>query len=105
MIAGLTQDQICQNIWNIFDWLKPGGIFVFATVPVAGNNLDIKWMGRPVTVSSLEADEAVEWIRTVGFKVVHHDTTTFRPKAVEAGICKDDDVWDEPHLFVYAKKK
>jgi SAM-dependent methyltransferase len=105
MIASVTQEQIRQNIQNIHTWLKLGGIFVFATVPVAGNNLEIKWMGRPVTVSSLEADEAVNWIRQVGFEVVYYGVSTFTPHSVEAGICDADDVWEEPHLFVYAKKQ
>ena len=105
MIASVTQNQIRQNIKNIYDWLKPGGVFVFGTVPVAGNNLEIKWMGRPVTVSSLEAGEAVDWIQRVGFEVVYHDVSAFTPKAVQASICKEEDVWEEPHLFVYAKKQ
>ena len=104
MIASVTQDQIRQNIQNIYQWLKPGGFFVFGTVPVAGNNLEIKWMGRPIVVSSLEADDAIDWIRKVGFDVVHHEVSVFTPKAAQAGICKEDDVWEEPHLFVYAKK-
>ena len=104
MIASVSQDQIRQNIQNIHSWLKPGGVFVFGTVPVAGNSLEIEWMGRPIVVSSLEPEEAVEWIRKVGFEVVHHGVSTFMPKAAQAGICREDDVWEEPHLFVYARK-
>ena len=104
MIAGMTQDRIRESIRNIYHWLKPGGVFVFATVPIAGNNLEIKWMGRPVLVSSLEADEIVAWMQNIGFEVVHNEVSKFTPRAVEAGICKEDDVWEEPHLFVYAKK-
>ncbi|KAK5164587.1 uncharacterized protein LTR77_009793 [Saxophila tyrrhenica] len=104
MIASVTQDQIRENIRRIYHWLKPGGVFVFATVPVAGNNLEIKWMGRPVVVSSLTAEEAVECIRTTGFKVEYDAVSAFTPHAVEAGICEKDDVWEEPHVFVYARK-
>lgn len=104
MIAGVTQDEIRENIKKIYGWLKPGGIFVFATVPVAGNNLEIKWMGRPVVVSSLPAEEAVEAVKQAGFEVVKDEVSTFTPSAAEAGICKAEDVWEEPHLFVYAKK-
>lgn len=105
MIASITQDQIRQNIEKIYTWLKPGGVFVFATVPVAGNNLEIKWMGRPVVVSSLEAEEAVRVVREVGFEVVYHGVSTFTPQSVKAGICSADDVWEEPHLFVHARKQ
>jgi cyclopropane fatty-acyl-phospholipid synthase-like methyltransferase len=105
MIAGVTQDEIRQSIQRIHSWLKPGGSFVFATVPVAGNNLETKWMGKPVVVSSLSPEEFVAWIRQVGFEVIHERESKFLPKAVEAGICGQDDVWEELHLFVYAKKK
>jgi hypothetical protein len=32
-------------------------LFIFATVPVAGNKLEIKWMGWPIVVSSFEAED------------------------------------------------
>ena len=105
MIAGVTQDEIRQSIQRIHSWLKPGGSFVFATVPVAGNNLEMKWMGKPIVASSLSAEEFVAWIRHVGFEVVREQESKFLPKAVEAAICGPDDVWEEPHLFVYGKKK
>jgi ubiquinone/menaquinone biosynthesis C-methylase UbiE len=104
-IAGVTQDDIRDAFKKIYGWLKPGGIFVFATVPVAGNNLEIKWMGRPVVVSSLTAEESVAAIKIAGFEVLDEKQSVFTPKAADAGICKDEDVWEEPHVFVYAKKK
>jgi ubiquinone/menaquinone biosynthesis C-methylase UbiE len=104
-IAGVTQDDIRDAFKKIYGWLKPGGIFVFATVPVAGNNLEIKWMGRPVVVSSLTAEESVAAIKEAGFEVLDEKQSVFTPKAADAGICKDEDVWEEPHVFVYAKKK
>jgi 2-polyprenyl-3-methyl-5-hydroxy-6-metoxy-1,4-benzoquinol methylase len=105
MIAGVTQDEIRLFIQSIYSWLKPGGSFVLATVPVAGNNIELKWMGKPTVVSSLSSEEFVAWIKQVGFEIVHEQESKFFPKAVEAGICGPDDVWEEPHLFVYAKKK
>ena len=53
MIAGFTQSSIRESIKRIHAWLKPGGSFVFATVPVKGENVDITWMGRAFTVSGL----------------------------------------------------
>ena len=103
MIASVTQEEIRDFIRQIYGWLKPGGVFVFATVPLAGNNLEIKWMGRPIVVSSLEADDAVKWIKDVGFEIEYQDLSKFVPKASEAGICDNEDVWEEPHLFVYAR--
>ena len=104
MIAETTPEQIRRNIENVYSWLRPGGLFVFSTVPLAAENLAIKWMGQPVVVSSLEAEEAVNWIQKVGFEIVHHGVSVFTPKGAEAGICAKEDVWEEPHLFVYARK-
>ena len=105
MICGVTQDDIRQSIQRIHSWLKPGGSFVLATVPVAGNNIEMKWMGKPVIVSGFSREEFSVWIKQVGFEIVHEQESKFLPKAVEAGICGPDDAWEEPHLFVYAKKK
>jgi len=104
MIASVTQEQIKQNIRRIFSWLKSGGYFVFATVPVAGENMEIRWMGRQIVVSSLEAEEAVKAVKDAGFEVMYDGVTKFMPTAEEAGICSQDEVWEEPHLFVYARK-
>jgi cyclopropane fatty-acyl-phospholipid synthase-like methyltransferase len=104
MIASVTQEEIRQFIAGIYKLLRPGGLFVFATVPISAESLQIKWMGRLVQVSSLAPEEAVEWIKKVGFQVEHEAVTKFTPKGSEAGICSPDDVWEETHLFVYAKK-
>jgi ubiquinone/menaquinone biosynthesis C-methylase UbiE len=104
LIAGVTQDDIREAFQKIYSWLKPGGKFVFATVPVAGNNLEIKWMGRPVVVSSLTAEDSVNAIKAAGFEILDEKQSTFTPEAVKAGICTEEDVWEETHLFVYTKK-
>lgn len=104
MIASVTQDEIRSHLAKIYHFLRPGGFFVFATVPEDAENVQLKWMGRPVTVSSLDADDAVLAIERVGFKIVYQSITKFMPKGEEAGICEKSEVWEEPHLFVYARK-
>lgn len=105
LIAGVTQDEIRSVIAKLFAMLKPGGLLVFATVPVEGNNVEIQWMGRPVTVSSLSVEETVAEIKKVGFEVVKQEETKYNPvKAASVGLCKEEDVWEEAHLWVYAKK-
>jgi hypothetical protein len=59
---------------------KPGGLFAFATVPIPAYNLQIKWMGWSVTVSTLGPEEAVEWIKKVGFRIGHEAISKFTPK-------------------------
>lgn len=103
LITGVTQDEIRRCIGEIYDWLKPGGVFVFATVPVAVDGVEVRFLGRRIVVSSLAAEDAVEWIRKVGFEVVNVAESSFTPRAVEA-VIGPEDVQEEPHLFVYAKK-
>lgn len=104
MIAGFSQEEIRGYILRIHGWLRPGGVFVFATVPIPNDSNEIVWLGRRTIVSSLEADEAVGCIRDAGFEVLSHDVTVFKPQVFEAGITGQDAPLEEPHLFVYAKK-
>lgn len=107
MIASVTHDDISSAITSIYSWLHPGGVFVFATATVPAEtreNFTIKWMGKEVVVSDITADMAVEWIYEAGFEVVRAAESSFMPKGVEAGICKDDEVEEEDHVFVYAQK-
>ncbi|KAI9794847.1 MAG: hypothetical protein M1816_002975 [Peltula sp. TS41687] len=104
LIVDITPDEIRQCIQNIFDWLKPGGVFVFATVPIAAENVEIRFMGKPVIVSGLDSEDALGWMRKVGFEVVRDAVSKFKPKGVEAGICGPEDVEEEEQLVVCAKK-
>lgn len=103
-IADVTQEEISGFVSKIFAFLKPGGLFVFATLPLDVQGLQFKWMGRPVTVSSLAPDATVDMVRDVGFEIVYDAVTKFTPKGAEAGICQEEEVWEESHLFVYARK-
>jgi len=104
LIASVTQEEIKTAMQSVFKLLRPGGLFVFATVPIPSEGAQIRWMGKPVVVSSLAAEEAVQAVKDAGFKVEKEAVSAFTPKASEAGICQPEDVWEEPHLFVYAKK-
>ncbi|KAK0729468.1 S-adenosyl-L-methionine-dependent methyltransferase [Lasiosphaeris hirsuta] len=104
LIAGVTQDEIRAVLAQVFGFLKPGGLFVWSTVPLDAERADIRWMGKPVTVSSLAPEPAVAAVRAAGFVIEHEAVTTFTPKGAEAGICQPEDVWEETHLFVYARK-
>jgi ubiquinone/menaquinone biosynthesis C-methylase UbiE len=105
LIAGVSQDDIRQTMGKLYRILKPGGLLVFSTVPVEGNNVDIVWMGRPVTVSSLSPADNLEGLKKVGFEIVKSEETVYKPaKASSIGLCKEEEVWEEPHLWVYARK-
>lgn len=104
LLADVTQEEIKGFIAKIYRLLKPGGLFVFATLPLDVQGVQVKWMGHPMTVSSLDHEVAVEIMSHVGFELVHNAVTKFMPKGAEAGICQEEEVWEEPHLFVYARK-
>jgi cyclopropane fatty-acyl-phospholipid synthase-like methyltransferase len=104
LIASVSREDIRTCIGRVYDWLTPGGFFVFATVPIAGEGLEIAWMGRPIVASGLSEAEVLDRMRDVGFEILSVEMSQYRPKAVEAGICKEEDVWEENHLFVYARK-
>ena len=103
-IAGVSQADIREFFQRAYKWLRPGGLFVFGTVPVVGESVAIKWLGRDVVVSSLSIEDNLEAIKHAGFVIEKHRVESYTPKAVEVGICKPGDVWEEEHLFVYCKK-
>ena len=62
-------------------------------------------MGRECVVSGLSKEGNLEAIKEAGFEVIKYEEEVFVPKGVEAGLCKKEDVWEEPMLYVYARKK
>ena len=104
LIASVTQEQIRNYIAKIYTWLKEGGLFIFATVPISGESLEITWMGRPIVASSLSPGEVLESVKAANFEVLKAESSKYLPRAAQAGICREEDVWEEDHLFVYARK-
>ncbi|ETI23449.1 hypothetical protein G647_05251 [Cladophialophora carrionii CBS 160.54] len=79
LIASVSRENIRAYIGRIFDWLTPGGLFVFATVPIAGKGLEIAWMGRAIVASGLSEDEVLERMREVGFEAIQVEQSKYRP--------------------------
>lgn len=104
LAADSSRDMIKRQIKRMYDWLKIDGVLVLATVPFARNQVHSYFMGRPFVTSGLSQKEYLHSIKQVGFKIVHHNLSSFKPKAVEAGICEAEENVEEPHLYVYAKK-
>lgn len=103
-LAGLKQDEYRATVREIARLLKPGGFFVFATVPKDGDCLPMKWMGRDWIVSSLSAEDALSTVEKAGFEILEQHLSEFLPKGALAGLCKQGEDMEETHFYVYARK-
>jgi cyclopropane fatty-acyl-phospholipid synthase-like methyltransferase len=103
-LVAMPQDQIREMIQKIYNWLKPGGLFAFGTVPADIEHLPAKWLGTDVILTSMSEDQYANCFRETGFTIVHQKASVFVPKAVEAGLCKPEETGEEHQLFIYLKK-
>ncbi|KXT15496.1 hypothetical protein AC579_3391 [Pseudocercospora musae] len=104
LIADVTQDDIRGFFIRVYRWLKPGGLFVFGTVPLAGNLVPCRWLGRNEMASGLDTHDNLNSISAAGFTVEKHESEIFVPNAVEAGLCGAEDNHPTEHLFIYARR-
>lgn len=103
-LAGLKQDEYRATVREIAKLLKPGGFFVFATVPRDGDCLPMKWMGRDWIVSSLSIEDVLVTVEKAGFEVLEQHVSEFLPKGALAGLCNHGEDMEETHFYVYARK-
>ncbi|KAK4561000.1 hypothetical protein LTR86_004955 [Recurvomyces mirabilis] len=103
-LGGTKQEDSRKFFKRAYSWLRPDGVFIFGLVPLDWEEVEITWLGRKLVTSTLSADDAKASIKAAGFNVEHEESVKFRPKAVEAGLCKEDEIDTETHLFLYARK-
>jgi ubiquinone/menaquinone biosynthesis C-methylase UbiE len=100
-----SQDVIRLQIRRMYQWLRPGGVLVLATVPNSRDRVADSFMGRRFLTSNLSCEEYLSCIKSVGFDVVYYNVSLFKPEAAaKAGICIVENIKEERHLFIYAKK-
>ncbi|KAL7943684.1 S-adenosyl-L-methionine-dependent methyltransferase [Trichoderma barbatum] len=104
LLVDISHDEIRETMQKVFDWLKPGGLFVLATVPFDIERAEETWLGRKTLLTSMSEEKYTAVLKQVGFVMEHSEVEIFRPKAAEAGICAEDEVVEEPQLFIYARK-
>ncbi|WP_185899601.1 methyltransferase domain-containing protein, partial [Streptomyces sp. WAC07061] len=92
----MPRADLDATLARIADWLAPGGMFVFATVPFDAEDEEIQWMGQRVRCTSHPAPVFAPLLRQAGLRVVHERITTFHPEFPGMG--------PEEHLFLYAVK-
>ncbi|MFE3193665.1 class I SAM-dependent methyltransferase [Nocardia sp. NPDC059240] len=92
----LTRAEIEAALRTFAHWLRPDGIFLFATVPADIEGLDIEFMGKPVTVSSYPVVEYRRLLAAAGLQIVRERVVEFLPDHPSATT--------EHDLFVAARR-
>jgi ubiquinone/menaquinone biosynthesis C-methylase UbiE len=100
-----SQEVIRLQIQRMYQWLRPGGVLVLATVPNSRERMTDSFMGRKFLASNLSREEYLSCIKAVGFDIVYQDVSSFKPEAAaKARICTAEEIKEEVHLFIYARK-
>ncbi|MFD9303239.1 methyltransferase domain-containing protein [Streptomyces sp. NPDC060048] len=92
----MPRTDLDTTLTRIADWLTPGGLFVFATVPFDVEDTEIQWMGQSIRATSYPAETYGRLLREAGLEVVHEQLSVFHPQFPGMGA--------EEHLFLYARK-
>ena len=106
-LAGVSQNDIREAFPKIYRWLKPGGLFVWATalLGLGADLVPMKWIGRSVSaVSTLSQEELEKCIREAGFDIIQSENFKLKPKAAECGLCSPEEVDVEDILYIYARR-
>ncbi|GIZ49594.1 hypothetical protein CKM354_001262400 [Cercospora kikuchii] len=98
MIGHVTQNDIRHFFKKVHSLLAPNGIFIYASVPLEGNEILIQWMDRVFPSSSFTEEDTLLEIQAAGFEIVKHEIVKFRPNRGEESL-------EETQIFVYARKK
>ncbi|MFF4590709.1 methyltransferase domain-containing protein [Streptomyces sp. NPDC001388] len=92
----MPRADLDATLARIADWLAPGGLFVFATVPFDAEDEEIQWMGQTVRCTSYPAPAYERILRDAGLDIEHQQLSVFHPDFPGMGA--------EEHLFVHARK-
>ncbi|MFE2247038.1 methyltransferase domain-containing protein [Streptomyces lavendulae] len=92
----MPRTDLDATLARIADWLAPGGLFVFATVPFDAEDEEIQWMGQTVRCTSYPVETYGRLLRAAGLEIEHERVSVFHPDFPGMGA--------EEHLFVHARK-
>lgn len=77
--------------------LRPGGLFVLATVPLDVEGFDGVFMGQKVRVTSFAAQGVIGLVRDAGLTVLSEESVMFTPA--------HPDATPEPQLFLHCRRE
>jgi ubiquinone/menaquinone biosynthesis C-methylase UbiE len=92
----LPRPEVDASLARFAGWLSPGGYLLLGTVAADVENLDIVFMGQPVTVSSYPLEGYRTLLADTGLEVVRERVARFQPDY--PGSEADD------NLFLTARK-
>ncbi|MGW2749074.1 methyltransferase domain-containing protein [Streptomyces sp. NPDC001450] len=92
----MPRADLKATLARIADWLAPGGLFVFATVPFDAEDEEIQWMGQTIRCTSYPAETYGRLLREAGLEIEHEQLSVFHPDFPGMGA--------EEHLFIHARK-
>ncbi|WP_405528483.1 methyltransferase domain-containing protein [Streptomyces canus] len=92
----MPRTDLDATLARIANWLAPGGLFVFATVPFDAEDTMIEWMGHTIRATSYPAEVYPRLLRAAGLEILHEQLSVFHPDFPGMGA--------EEHLFLYAVK-
>jgi 2-polyprenyl-3-methyl-5-hydroxy-6-metoxy-1,4-benzoquinol methylase len=95
LLACFTQPQVRDVLARISSWIRPGGYFVYSTLPVHLDSVWLEWMGRKTLVTSFTKEGHLDMLKDNGFEILHWEEVKFQPHA---------ESFEEEHLFIYARK-
>ncbi|MFJ9867488.1 methyltransferase domain-containing protein [Streptomyces sp. NPDC101165] len=92
----MPRTDLDATLAGIAQWLVPGGLFVFATVPFDAEDEELQWMGHTIRCTSYPAETYRDLLEAAGLTIVHEQLSVFCPDFPGMG--------EEEHLFIYAIK-
>jgi SAM-dependent methyltransferase len=93
----LTRAEIDAALAKFADWLKPGGVFLMATVPADIEGIEVEFLGKTAAgISSYPAEVFRSRLTDLGLEVVRERVVEFQPSHMEAE--------PEQDLFMVARK-
>ncbi|KAE8410298.1 S-adenosyl-L-methionine-dependent methyltransferase [Aspergillus pseudocaelatus] len=97
----LPRSQLKAMLTTIYDWLKPGGVFVLNLATIDEEEIHGEFLGHGMFWSSYDVDQNRAMLTEVGFEVLQVEVL----QAGDGKLEEDDPDYDTEFMWVMARKK
>ncbi|KAB8218129.1 S-adenosyl-L-methionine-dependent methyltransferase [Aspergillus novoparasiticus] len=97
----LPRSQLKAMLTTIYDWLKPGGVFVFNLATVDEEEIHGEFLGYGMFWSSYSVDQNRALLTEIGFDILQMEVLHANDGTLEEG----DPDYDSEFMWVMAQKK